>query len=728
MALKAKKSVPQHPGIADTYKDAYGNEQAIDQETRDKLLQLLDVAEPTVAPLPSVCVFRQGQQNRLPLRDDGEYGWTLTYEKGGIIEGRSTGQAELALPDNLPLGYHQLILTQGEQQWSCRVIVAPARCYEPDPLTQGKRWWGVMVQLYTLRSSDNWGIGDFGDLKTLVEQVARRGGAFVGLNPLHALYPAEPEAASPYSPSSRNWLNIIYIDVNQVDDFHQSDAAGEWWKQDDVQRRLTAARASRWVDYAAVTSLKLTALRLAFNHFNRRNALDPRKTAFQQFLKTHDESLLQQATYDALQAWLKQQGEPAADWSQWPREYHNARSDASLRFRQEHADDVQFYCWLQWLAHEQLAACFSHSKQLGMPIGLYRDLAVGVAQGGVDTWGDQQLHCMSVTLGAPPDPLGPGGQNWNLTPMHPILLRQRGYQPFIDLLRSNMSHSGALRIDHVMGLLRLWWILSGNTATRGAYVLYPVDDLLGILALESHRHRCLVIGEDLGTVPEEIVNKLRDNSVYSYKVLFFEKDQHDRFRAPDAYPPRSMATITTHDLATLRGYWQGVDLTLGKDLGLYPTDALLQQQHDARESAKQGLLDALHEQGLLPQRVGRNASLTTMSAQLNRGVQRYLADSASALLGLQLEDWLDMATPVNVPGTHQEYPNWRRKLSRSLDSIFTDRYLERLIRDIDLRRGGPVPSRTRKTAKPAGDETPEETKQEVQKETNKEAKKDTKKA
>ncbi|MCI4003793.1 4-alpha-glucanotransferase [Dickeya dianthicola] len=713
MALKAKKSVPQHPGIADTYKDAYGNEQAIDQETREALLQLLDVEEPTVAPLPSVCVFRQGQQNRLPLHDDGEYGWTLTYEKGGIIEGRSTGQAALALPDNLPLGYHQLILTQGEQQWVCRVIVAPARCYEPDPLTQGKRWWGVMAQLYTLRSSDNWGIGDFGDLKTLVEQVARRGGAFVGLNPLHALYPAQPEAASPYSPSSRNWLNVVYIDVNQVDDFHQSDAAGEWWKQDDVQRRLTVARASRWVDYAAVTSLKLTALRLAFNHFNRRNVLDPRKTAFQQFLKTHDESLLQQATYDALQAWLNQQGQPAADWLQWPQEYHDARSDASLQFRQEHADDVQFYCWLQWLAHEQLASCFSHSKQLGMPIGLYRDLAVGVAQGGVDTWGDQQLHCMSVTLGAPPDPLGPGGQNWNLTPMHPILLRQRGYQPFIDLLRSNMAHSGALRIDHVMGLLRLWWILNGHTATHGAYVLYPVDDLLGILALESHRHRCLVIGEDLGTVPEEIVNKLRDNSVYSYKVLFFEKDQHDRFRAPDAYPPRSMATITTHDLATLRGYWQGVDLTLGKDLGLYPTDALLQQQHDARERAKQGLLDALHEQELLPQRVGRNASLTTMSAQLNRGVQRYLADSASALLGLQLEDWLDMATPVNVPGTHQEYPNWRRKLSRSLDSIFTDRYLERLIRDIDLRRGGPVPSRNRKTTKPADSEKPEETKKET---------------
>lgn len=696
MVLKAKKSVPPQVGIADTYKDAYGHEQTIDPTIREQLQRLLDEAAPAApAPLPAVSVLRENQPHSLPLRGAADYGWTLLYEKGGMIEGRVNAQAVLTLPDNLPLGYHQLTLTQGEQQWRSRVIVAPERCYEPEPLTQGKRWWGVTVQLYTLRSAHNWGIGDFGDLKALVEQVARRGGAFVGLNPLHALYPTQPEAASPYSPSSRHWLNIIYIDVNQVDDFHHSEAARDWLQQEDIQHQLTRARASRWVDYSAVMALKMAALRLAFAHFNHRSALDPRQSAFRQFLQTHGESLQQQATYDALQAWFKQQGLPVAGWQHWPDAFHDARGEEALRFRQQHADEIRFYCWLQWLAHDQLAACFTRSKQLGMPIGLYRDLAVGVAQGGVDTWAEPQLHCLSVTLGAPPDPLGPTGQNWNLTPMHPLRLRQRDYQPFIDLLRHNMAHSGALRIDHVMGLMRLWWILDGHGADCGAYVHYPLDDLLGILALESHRHRCLVIGEDLGTVPEEIVHKLRDNSIYSYKVLFFEQDQHGRFRAPQDYPPRSMATITTHDLATLRGYWQGVDLTLGKDLGLYPDPEQLQQQLDERECAKQGLLDALHEQGLLPQRVGHNAALTTMSAQLNRGVQRYMADSASALLGLQLEDWLDMAAPVNVPGTDQQYPNWRRKLSRPLDSIFTDRYLERLIRDIDLRRGGPVPSRVR---------------------------------
>ncbi|WJY14751.1 4-alpha-glucanotransferase [Pectobacteriaceae bacterium CE90] len=700
MVLKAKKAVSQQVGIAETYTDAYGNEQVIAREIKEKLLQILGDSNDKQAPVPPVKVFRQGEQTVVPLAGQGEYHWAFSYEKGGMIEGQITGGTKLVLPDNLPLGYHQLTLMQNNQQWSCRLIIAPLCCYEPEPLAQGKRWWGVTIQLYTLRSQNNWGIGDFGDLKVLVEQIARRGGAFVGLNPLHSLYPADPEAASPYSPSSRNWLNIVYIDVNQVDDFHQSVSAQQWWQEEETQRTLSAARANRWVDYDVVTTLKLTALRLSFQHFNRRSQLDPHIIAFQQFVKDGGKSLEQQATYDVLQAYLNHQGENFIDWLHWPEGYRDVQGAAVSAFRLKHADDIAFYSWLQWLAHEQLAECFAHSKQLGMPIGLYRDLAVGVARGGVDTWHDRQTYCLEASIGAPPDALGPMGQNWQLTPMSPQQLQRYGYQPFIDVIRSNMAHSGALRIDHVMALLRLWWIPHSEPAVNGAYVFYPVDDLLAVLALESQRQRCLVIGEDLGTVPDEIVGKLHDSKIYSYKVLFFEKDKQNRFRAPEDYPRRSMATITTHDLATLRGYWQGVDLTLGKDLGLYPSPEILQEQIKAREKAKQGLLDALHAHGLLPQRVGRNASLTTMSAQLNRGVQRYLADSNSALLGLQIEDWLDMATPVNVPGTGRgEYPNWRRKLSRTLDSVFDDRYLERLIRDIDLRRGESMPRPANKRKK-----------------------------
>ncbi|MEC5319133.1 4-alpha-glucanotransferase [Brenneria populi subsp. brevivirga] len=690
MAFKAGSSTIQSTGIAETYTDAYGNERAVDASIRNRLLAMMDIAGSGGTPLPPVGVFLQGQDAVISLSGSGEFVWTLMYENGGQVQGRATGGTLLTLPAKLPVGYHHLRLTQDEQRWHCRIIIAPHRCYEPEALLQGKRWWGVTVQLYTLRSQNNWGVGDFGDLRQLVEEIARRGGAFVGLNPVHSLYPAAPEAASPYSPSSRHWLNIIYIDVNRVDDFQQSAEARLWWSRDDTQRAVTARRAERWVDYEQVTALKLSALRLAFRYFNTRSALDPRISAFRQFVADGGQSLQLQATFDALQAYLKRQGENHADWLQWPACYHDVHGESVKSFRHQHADEVTFYCWLQWVAYEQLAECFAHSKQLGLPIGLYRDLAVGVAQGGAETWDERQLYCQDASIGAPPDPLGPQGQNWQLSPMNPNMLRQRGYQPFIDVLRSNMAHCGALRIDHVMALMRLWWIPKAEPSVNGAYVHYPLDDLLAILALESQRHRCLVIGEDLGTVPPEIVGKLHDVGIYSYKVLFFEHDEQYRFRAPADYPRQALATIATHDLPTLRGYWQALDLSLGRDLGLYPSAELLQQQARSREKSKQGLLDALHLHGLLPQRVGRNSSLTTMGAPLNRGVQRYMADSASALVGFQLEDWLDMSAPVNVPGTNREYPNWRRKLSRTLESIFADRYLERLIRDIDLRRGAPV--------------------------------------
>ncbi|MFC3393939.1 4-alpha-glucanotransferase [Brenneria rubrifaciens] len=684
------KPAIQQTGIAEKYTDAYGNEHLVEAPIRDKLLAMMDVSGSEDAPLPPVKVFLQGRHAVIAITGSGEFDWVLMYENGGQVQGRMTGGTMLSLPAALPLGYHHLTLTQADRRWSCRIIVAPPRCYEPDAIQQGKRWWGVTVQLYTLRSQTNWGIGDFGDLRQLVEQIARRGGVYVGLNPLHSLYPANPEAASPYSPSSRHWLNVIYIDVNRVDDFQQSIEAQQWWRLEDTQHAITTLRAARWVKYESVMTLKLTALRLAFRYFNNRSSLDPRIAAFRQFVFNGGQSLQLQATFDALQAYLKRQGDNYADWNQWPARYHDVHGETVKSFRQEHADEITFYCWLQWLAYEQLAECFAHSKQLGLPIGLYRDLAVGVAQGGAETWDERQLYCLEASIGAPPDPLGPQGQNWQLAPMNPNMMQTRGYQPFIDVLRSNMAHCGALRIDHVMALLRLWWIPKPESAVNGAYVYYPVDDLLAVLALESQRNRCLVIGEDLGTVPKEIVSKLQDFGVYSYKVLFFEKDDKNVFRSPADYPRQSMATITTHDLPTLRGFWQAVDLSLGKDLGLYPNPERLQEQIQLRENVKQGLLDTLHRNGLLPQRVGRNSALTTMGAPLNRGVQRYIADSASALVGFQLEDWLDMATPVNVPGTHQSYPNWRRKLTRTLESIFSDRYLERLIRDIDLRRGVPV--------------------------------------
>ncbi|WP_435946945.1 4-alpha-glucanotransferase [Dryocola sp. BD586] len=677
-------------GISPNYINAHGLPQAIPADTKLRLLEAMSrTATPkkvAVTPVPNVQVFTAGTKMALPLEGHGEFSWQLTTEEGKQHHGQAAAGKKLALPARLPEGYHELTVSQNEHRWQCRVIVAPKRCYEPEALLQDQKLWGACVQLYTLRSAHNWGIGDFGDLQRMLVDVAKRGGSFIGLNPIHALYPANPESASPYSPSSRRWLNVIYIDVNAVDDFLLSDEAQAWWKMATTQRSLKSVRDAEWVDYATVTALKMAALRMAWKQFSKRTARDEQVQAFRAFVASGGESLYFQAAFDALHACQVKEDEMRWGWPVWPEGLRDARNPQVKAFCSEHSDEVDFFLWLQYLAHIQFEGCWQTSQGFKMPIGLYRDLAVGVAEGGSETWCDRELYCLKASVGAPPDILGPLGQNWGLPPMDPHVITARAYQPYIELLRANMTNCGALRIDHVMSMLRLWWIPYGETADKGAYVHYPVDDLLSILALESKRHSCMVIGEDLGTVPVEIVARLRDSGVYSYKVLYFEHDDEKQFRAPKAWPKQSMAVATTHDLPTLRGYWESGDLTLGKTLGLYPDEDLLAGLYQDRERAKQGLLNGLHEYGCLPKRAGHKASLMAMTATLNRGMQRYIADSNSALLGLQPEDWLGMAEPVNIPGTSYQYKNWRRKLSTSLEAMFADDGVNKLLKDLDKRR------------------------------------------
>ncbi|MTH48509.1 4-alpha-glucanotransferase [Intestinirhabdus alba] len=686
MESKRLDSAARAAGIGPSYINAHGKPQTVSAETRRRLLDAMHGAAAPAAerPVPEVRVFTVGKKMSLPVGGKGEYRWLLTTEAGRQFQGQAVGGRAMPLPASLPEGYHTLTLIREGQRLPCRIIVAPKRCYEPPALLNGQKLWGACVQLYTLRSDHNWGIGDFSDLRAMLTQVAKRGGSFIGLNPIHALYPANPESASPYSPSSRRWLNVIYIDVGAVEDFQHSEEAQAWWQTPDTRLRLRQAREAEWVDYSAVTALKITALRMAWKRFARRD--DAQMAAFRLFVGRQGESLYWHAAFDALHARQAQEEEGSWGWPTWPEAYRSVDSPAVKAFCEAHRDEVDFYLWLQWLAYTQFAACWEVSRGYGMPVGLYRDLAVGVAEGGAETWCDRELYCLNASVGAPPDILGPLGQNWGLPPMDPHVIAARGYEPFIELLRANMQNCGALRIDHVMSLLRLWWIPRGETADRGAYVHYPVDDLLAILALESQRHRCMVIGEDLGTVPEEIVGKLRDGGVYSYKVLFFEHDAGKRFRAPQTWPTQSMAVATTHDLPTVRGYWDGGDLALGKTLGLYPDEALLRGLYQDRALAKQGLLEALHQHGCLPKRAGHKASLMSMTPTLSRGMQRYLADCNSALLGLQPEDWLNMAVPVNVPGTSSQYKNWRRKLTVSLEAMFADDGVNRLIKDLDKRR------------------------------------------
>src|SRR5476649_645171 len=398
MDPKVLDQAAERAGIIPEYVDAWGQRKIISQETKRQLLNAMEGLRDDFGqtPIPPVWVIREGETPSLPLALNGPVEWVLTEETGRQHEG-SLQQRQVTLPASLPLGYHRLTVRSGLRHGSCRVIVAPARCYEPAALLAGQKLWGACIQLYTLRSRHNWGVGDFGDLALMIEGMAKRGGAFVGLNPIHALYPAAPGWASPYSPSSRRWLNIIYIDVGALEDFVHSAEAQRWWNLPHTQATLATLRDGELVDYPRVTECKLTALAFAYAQFSRRDNGDPLRCDFLEFVARGGESLHNQATFDALHRYLTQQGHPSEGWQQWPAEYQQADSAQVREFSQRSRADILFYSWMQWVAERQFDECFRLSQRLDMPIGLYRDLAVGVSEGGMETWSDRTLYCLAAS-------------------------------------------------------------------------------------------------------------------------------------------------------------------------------------------------------------------------------------------------------------------------------------------------------------------------------------------
>lgn len=514
-----------------------------------------------------------------------------------------------------------------------------------------------------------------------------QGADFIGLNPIHALYPSNPDACSPYGPSSRRWLNSLYIDVTTIDTFEDEDTQA-WFNSEDIQQKLSHLRSLEYIDYEGVAEVKYEALKRVFKTFKAKHLSKNTKLnkAFKAFIAEGGESLATLSICEALQETLKRDGKDHWGWPVFPDEYKDFDSPEVAKFAKKEKDLVAFYQFLQWQAAQQFEAASDKAKSSGMLLGLYRDLAVGVSEGSAEIWGNKSLYCTDASVGAPPDILGPLGQNWGLPPMDPQKLYEQAYQPIIDLFSSNMKKSGALRIDHVMALLRLWWVYRGDDAGKGGYVYYPVDDLLGILALESVRNESLVIGEDLGTVPEEIRSKLADNGMYSYRLFFFEQAQDGGFYSPSHYPVQSMCTLTTHDMPTLSGYWHCDDLALGKEVGLYPDQDVLNTLYNTRHDNKQQILNTLHGHHSISEHISRDVNHVGMTTELNYGMQTHMASGSSALLSLQLEDWLQMDKPVNIPGTFKEYPNWKRKLSRNLVDIFNDQSISNLAKAVDNRR------------------------------------------
>ena len=530
--------------------------------------------------------------------------------------------------------------------------VAPGRCYQPPMLERGGRIWGFMTQLYGIRSARNWGIGDFGDLRSLVELGARLGASVIGVNPLHAA------GVSPYSPTSRHALNWLYIDVEAVPEYAESEAAQRLVQSRKFQANLQTLRSSDLVDHAGVAAAKRAVLELVYAAFRKKTA---RRAELAAFRKAGTNELRGYALFEALRE------RHPGPWQGWPKELQDPESPAVRAFAKKHAERVGFHEYLQWNARRQLDALQARALELGMPVGLYVDLALGADRGSAEVWADQSAYAADMAAGAPPDEFNPRGQDWGLPPYSPRALRAAGYAPFVDLLRANMPEGGALRLDHVMALARLYWIPQGSKPERGGYVQYPFGELLAILARESRRRRCLVVGEDLGTVPKELRAALNEAGVLSYRPLLFEKGEGGEYCPPSAYPREALVCASTHDLPTWRGYFEGKDIELRAQHGLtLDAEKERQQRRADVEKLKRGL-----------EREGLDTSAASAHA--------FLARTPSKVLMVQPEDVFELADQANLPGSVDQYPNWRRKLPVPLEAWAAEPRIASLAKSLDDR-------------------------------------------
>ena len=607
----------------------------------------------------------------------GSVNWTIELRsedgtvrrKQGRANRRRDGRFCFDLPSGIDVGYHSLRLTVGirgsERAAEQRLIVVPPSCPRADAKLRRQRVYGLTANLYTVRSERNWGVGDLTDLADLVSWCGELGAAFVGINPLHALR-NEGGDISPYSPVSRLYRNTLYIDVDAVPELAHSPEAREIMASGAFLRDRERLRRAARLDYHVVAELKRAVLERLHRTFRARAAADPsdkRARGYRAFLEREGELLRHFATFSAIEESLATASGRPASWREWPEELRDPRSDAVARFRDEHAEAVDLHQWLQFEMDCQLAGIAKRAGKSGLPIGLYQDLAIGTSPDGSDVWMFPGLFLDGASVGAPPDPYSAEGQNWGLPPIDPRALLDDRYEYWVRLVRSALRHSGALRMDHVMGLFRQFWIPAGRSGRDGAYVRFPERDLLGILALEATRAGALVVGEDLGTVPEEVPPALEKWGLLSSKVLYFERAKDGSFQPSASYARDSLATANTHDMPTIAGLWSGRDVELRRAVGLIGGREVAQAERE-RTKEKARLLERLAAEGILDE--GYEPEV----GELRDAVHAFLRRTASWLVGISLDDIMLEKEPVNVPGVGPEkFPSWTRRLGISLEQL-----------------------------------------------------------
>ena len=562
------------------------------------------------------------------------------------LDGRLVGEASFVLPDDLPLGYHRVHLRSGAQQVSAALIVTPGWLGVPERLG-ARRSWGLAAQLYSVRSRQSWGVGDLTDLTDLaVWSASVHGAGYVLVNPLHAAAPTAPMEPSPYLPTSRRFVNPLYLRVEAIPEFAYLRKRGRVRRlRDDVQKHAASLDA---IDRDSAWAAKRAALKLVYSVPRTAG----RELAYAAFCAREGAAL------DDFAAWCALAEKYGDDWHQWPESVRHPGADGVAEFTAKHPAAVDFHRWLQWQLDEQLTAAQSQAVAAGMPLGIVHDLAVGVHPDGADAWALQDVLALAVSAGAPPDEFNQLGQNWSQPPWRPDRLEEQEYQPFRALIRSVLRHAGGVRIDHIIGLFRLWWIPRGEAPTQGTYVRYDHEAMIGIVALEAYRAAALVVGEDLGTVEPWVRDYLRTRGVLGTSILWFELDRDDPSASggplrAERWREYCLSSVTTHDLPPTAGYLAGEHVRLRDSLGLLTRS--VDEELAAAQAERAAWIAELRRVGLL----SKHADLE----QTVLALYQYLGRTPSRLLGLALTDAVGDRRTQNQPGTTDEYPNWRVPLS-----------------------------------------------------------------